>query len=134
MAKTYYAGMEVAAQCGRCGAETEHRVLSITDGVPEQLVCSHCGAVHKFRVEHPVAVPRAVRSAAPRGQSAPSGINALMVKERAREVAQPYGQGVSWTEGMWLDHPSFGLGRVQQRSGRKITVRFQSGEKTLIVL
>jgi hypothetical protein len=57
-----------------------------------------------------------------------------MAEERAGTAAKPYGQGVGWEEGMWLDHPSFGLGRVQHRSGKKIDVLFQTGIKTLIAL
>jgi len=109
----------------------------MTDGVPEKLICSVCGSVHKFRAERPAAVPRAAQSGTPKttkGRSATSRFNTLMVEERAGAVAKPYGQGVSWAEGMWLDHPSFGLGKVQRKSGQKIIVLFQSGEKTLIAL
>jgi hypothetical protein len=139
MAKTYYAGMETAAQCGRCGAETEHRVLAMTDGVPEKLICAACGSVHKFRAERDAAAPRSAQPGAPKapkGRSAPSAsnFNALMAQERAGAAAKPYGQGVAWAEGMWLDHPSFGLGKVQRRSGQKINVLFQTGVKTLIAL
>jgi hypothetical protein len=140
MAKTYYAGMDTAAHCGRCGTETEHRVLAMTDGVPEKLICSACGSVHKFRAEGPtVAVSRSARPSAPKtpkGRSAPSAshFQALMVQERAGAGAKPYGQGVQWAGGMWLDHPTFGLGRVQRRFGQKIDVLFQGGAKTLVAL
>ena len=49
MAKSYYAGMEIDAPCGRCKTETLHRVLSITDGVPETLICATCNSTHKFK-------------------------------------------------------------------------------------
>jgi hypothetical protein len=139
MAKTYYAGMDTTAQCGRCGAETGHRVLAMTDGIPEKLICSVCGSVHKFRAETPAAPPRPARPGAPgppKGRSATSAshFNAIMVQERAGAVAKPYGKGVPWAEGMWLDHPTFGLGKVQRRFGQKINVLFQTGVKTLIAL
>jgi hypothetical protein len=139
MAKTFYAGMETTAQCGRCGAETGHRVLAMTDGVPERLICSACGSVHKFRAAGPAA-PRAARPAAlghprvSRSAAAASSFDALVVQERAAAVAKPYGQGAPWREGMWLDHPSFGLGKVQRRFGQKINVLFQGGVKTLMAL
>jgi hypothetical protein len=145
MAKTYYAGMETTAQCGRCGAETGHRVLAMTDGVPEKLICSACGSVHKFRADGPAA-PRAARPGAamasrppkaPRaskGSPAVSGFDSLVAQERAAAIAKPYGRGAPWQEGMWLDHPSFGLGKVQRRFGQKINVLFQSGVKTLMAL
>jgi hypothetical protein len=51
MTKSYYAGMDVDAPCGRCKGDTRHRILSITDGVPEKLICMNCKSVHKFRAE-----------------------------------------------------------------------------------
>jgi hypothetical protein len=55
MTKTMYAGMELDAHCGRCKMETKHRILSITDGVPEKLICVNCNAVHKYRPERVIA-------------------------------------------------------------------------------
>jgi hypothetical protein len=136
MAKTYYAGMETLALCRRCGTETGHRVLYVTDGVPEKLICAACGSAHKFRAERaagpaPPKVPNAPKGRSP---ASASQFQALMVEERAGAAAKPYGQGVRWEEGMWLDHPSFGLGKVQRRSGQKINVLFRSGVKTLVAL
>jgi hypothetical protein len=115
-------------------------VLAVTDGVPEKLICSACGSVHRFRADGPITVPRAARSSAARvpsasrGGPAASSFDSLVVQERAAAIAKPYGQGAPWREGMWLDHPSFGLGKVQRRFGQKINVLFQSGVKTLMAL
>jgi hypothetical protein len=57
-----------------------------------------------------------------------------MIAERAGAIAKPYGQGIAWETGMWMDHPSFGLGKIQHKSGRKIDVLFQTGLKTLMAL
>jgi hypothetical protein len=35
---------------------------------------------------------------------------------------------------MWIDHPTFGLGKIQHKSGRKLDVLFQTGIKTLMAL
>jgi hypothetical protein len=134
MAKSYYAGMETEARCGHCGTETGHRVLSMTDGVPEKLICASCGSVHKFRAERTAGPAKAAGTRPAKGRTAVSHFQALLVEERAGAAAKPYGQGVAWEEGMWLDHPSFGLGRVQHKSGRKIDVLFQTGTKTLMAL
>jgi len=140
MVKSYYAGMEIDAPCGRCKGETRHRVLSITDGVPEKLICAACNSTHKFKPEHARAEAAAGRPskstlAAPkRAASSPSQFQHLMIAERAGAIAKPYGQGANWETGMWVDHPSFGLGKIQNKSGRKIDVMFQSGLKTLMAL
>lgn len=148
MAKSYYAGMDIDAPCGRCKSETTHRILSITNGVPEKIICATCKSVHKFREAKPAKVavsrpgsaprePRAVvagASAAAKAATAPSPsrFQELMIQEQGGAKARPYSVAVAWEEGAWLDHPSFGLGKVQKRAGRKIEVLFREGLKTLI--
>jgi len=44
----------------------------------------------------------------------------------------PYNVATRWEEGAWMDHPTFGLGRVQKRAGRKVDVLFRDGLKTLV--
>jgi hypothetical protein len=55
-----------------------------------------------------------------------------MVSEQAGTLAIPYTVLKRWDEGMWMDHPSFGLGKVQKRLGRKVDVLFRDGLKTLL--
>jgi hypothetical protein len=141
MTKTYYAGQELDAPCGRCKGETRHQILSITDGVPEKLICGACKSIHKFRAErapravassrppHPTAASRA---ASPRPVASPSRFQELMVTEQAGARALPYTVAQRWDEGMWMDHPKFGLGKVQKRLGRKVDVLFRDGLKTLV--
>ena len=142
MTKSYYAGQDMDAPCGRCKGETRHRILSITDGVPEKLICVSCKSVHKFRTEKapkPAPAPRpghptaAARAASPsRAASSPSRFQELMMAEQAGTRAVPYTVAHRWEEGMWMDHPSFGLGKVQKRLGRKVDVLFRDGLKTLV--
>lgn len=114
-------------------------ILSITDGVPEKLICGACKSIHKFRVEKPAPAPRparptaAARTAAPmKAATSPSRFQELMIEEQAGVRAVPYAVGVKWEEGTWMDHPNFGLGRVQKRAGRKVDVLFRDGLKTLV--
>lgn len=138
MVKSYYAGMELDAPCGRCKGETRHRILSITDGVPEKLICVNCKSVHKFRTEKPVKAeaprraPRMATAAAPKPTVSPSRFQELLIAEQGGARALPYSTSTRWEEGVWLDHPTFGLGKVQHRNGRKVDVLFRDGLKTLI--
>jgi len=138
MTKSYYAGQEVDAPCGRCKGETRHMIMSITDGVPEKLICSTCKSVHKFRAEKPAAAIRpprptaAVRGTTTRSATSPSRFQELMLEEHAGTTALPYAISHRWEEGMWMDHPSFGLGKVQRKTGRKVDVLFRDGLKTLV--
>ena len=141
MTKSYYAGQDLDAPCGRCKGETRHRILSITDGVPEKIICVSCKSIHKFRaekVERQAAPPRpsrptaAARAASPRAAASPSRFQELMMAEQAGTKAVAYTVSMHWDEGMWMDHPSFGLGKVQKRLGRKVDVLFRDGLKTLV--
>ncbi len=140
MSKVFYAGMDIDAPCGRCKMETRHRVLTLTDGTPDNLICARCSSVHKFRPEKVKSQPppRVSRGSAggagPRARPAasPSRFQELMVQEQAGAQAVPYSPASRWEEGAWMDHASFGLGRVQKRLGRKVDVLFRDGLKTLI--
>jgi hypothetical protein len=140
MTRSYYAGQELDAPCGRCKGETIHQILSITDGVPEKLICASCKSIHKFRVDKPEKQsapsrpPRpttASRATAPRPVS-PSRFQELMMTEQAGAKAIPYAVTHHFEDGAWMDHPTFGLGKVQKRLGKKIDVLFRDGLKTLI--
>jgi len=140
MTRSYYAGQELDAPCGRCKGETRHRILSITDGVPEKLICISCSSVHKFRAGRdeaqaslrPARPTAAVRAMAPRATASPSRFQELMMEEQAGAKAVAYTVAQRWDEGMWMDHPKFGLGKVQKRLGRKVDVLFRDGLKTLV--
>ena len=54
------------------------------------------------------------------------------MEEQAGTRAIAYTVLKRWDEGMWMDHPSFGLGKVQKRLGRKVDVLFRDGLKTLV--
>lgn len=133
--KTYYAGQDLDAPCGRCKQETRHRVMTVTNGLPEKLICATCASIHKFRaekpkVEAPARVPRS--ASAPRPAPSASRFHELMNAEQAGAVAKPYSVQARWEEGTWMDHPTFGLGKVQKRAGRKVDVLFKDGLKTLM--
>ena len=141
MNKSYYAGMDLDAPCGRCKGETRHQVLTTTNGVPEKLICGTCRSVHKFRADKPkvesvARTPRIPASAKAGGSRPISGLAAqfqqFMSSEQGGAQAKPYSVATRWEEGQWLDHPSFGLGRVQKRLGKKVDVLFKDGLKTLM--
>ena len=136
--RTYYAGQDVDAPCGRCGGETRHQILTMTNGIPEQLICGNCRSVHKFRAPRPEPLPRVPRIAAaakaggPRPGSLVAQYQQALAQVQGGPASQPYSVARRWEEGAWMDHPSFGLGRVQRRMGRKVDVLFRDGLKTLV--
>ena len=139
--KIYYAGQDVDAPCGRCGGETRHQVLTASDGVPDRLICGNCRSVHKYRAAKPEPLARSPRvprlpAVAKTGGARPNSLTAqfqeTLVREQGGASARPYRVSEVWEEGAWMDHPTFGLGRVQRRLGKKVDVLFQSGLKTLV--
>jgi hypothetical protein len=138
MQKTYYAGQDVDAPCGRCGGETRHQVLTVTNGVPDRLICGNCRSVHKFRVAKPEPLPRAPRipaaakSGGPRPGSLVSQFQQVLSQEQGGAKARPYRVSELWEEGAWMDHPTFGLGRVQRKMGKKVDVLVKDGLKPLV--
>jgi hypothetical protein len=138
MTNAYYAGQDIDAPCGRCKGETRHRIKSITDGVPEQLICMNCNSIHKFRLEKPSPSPASPRASrvpsvtARTSTPSPSRFQELMIEEQAGTRCKTYSIRERWEEGSWMDHPVFGLGKVQKRQGKKVDVLFRTGLKTLI--
>jgi hypothetical protein len=138
MTKTYYAGQDVDAPCGRCGGETRHQVLTVTNGIPDKLICGNCRSVHKFRAAKPESLPRTPRIAAaakvggPRPGSLVNQFQQALAQEQGGAKAKPYSVAEPWEEGAWMDHPTFGLGRIQRKVGKKVDVLFRDGLKTLV--
>jgi hypothetical protein len=94
--------------------------------------------VHKFRVAKPGPLPRTPRIPAaakvggPRPGSLVAQFQQALVQEQGGAKARPYTVAERWEEGVWMDHASFGLGRVQRKMGRKVDVLFKDGLKTLV--
>jgi hypothetical protein len=86
----------------------------------------------------PEPLPRTPRIAAaakaggPRPGSLVSQFQQVLALEQGGALARPYRVTEKWEEGSWMDHPSFGLGRVQRRMGKKVDVLFRDGLKTLV--
>jgi hypothetical protein len=56
----------------------------------------------------------------------------VLSQEQGGAKARPYRVSEPWEEGAWMDHPTFGLGRVQRKMGKKVDVLFKDGLKTLV--
>ena len=121
-------GDDVETYCGRCKAERTHQVVALkADGAPADVICRTCGGQHRFRPEkkEPSAssAPRAPRKTGRRAEplgAAPAG------------AAKPYSPRETYADGDWLDHPTFGQGKVTQARAGKIEVRFESGPRVLL--
>ena len=121
-------GDDTDTYCGRCKAERAHHVVALNaDGAPATVICRTCGGQHRFHEKkEPSARPasggaaRKSRATAKPTQDAPAG------------PVRPYSPKERYAEGEWLDHPTFGQGKVSHARGGKIEVRFGSENRLLI--
>ena len=86
-----------------------------SSGAPEIVVCSSCGARHRFRERKPEV---------PRARARATG--------RTLTTAQPYSPAGSYRIGDTIDHPKFGVGEVKAAREGKIEVMF--GQDTRLLL
>ena len=114
--------------CGRCKVERAHQVVALNaDGSPATVICRTCGGQHRFREKkEPVAAPAAG------GGRRRAGRSAGRTPDTPAGPARPYSPKEVYGEGEWVDHPTFGQGKVAQSRAGKIEVRFQSGSRLLL--
>ena len=123
-------GDDIQSYCGRCKAERAHLIAAMkSDTVPAQVICRTCQTRHGFRspegaVGGAARAKPASRAAAARRPSAPWGAD--------HPPARPYSTGESYAAGAFVEHPRYGLGRVEGARGTKIDVRFNDGVRTLV--
>jgi hypothetical protein len=113
--------------CGRCKLERAHQVIALNaDGAPATVICRTCGGQHRFREKKEGVAPatRAARSRA--------GRSAAHTPEAPAGPPRPYSPKEVYGEGEWVDHPTFGQGKVAQARAGKIEVRFESGSRLLL--
>jgi hypothetical protein len=123
-------GDDTDTYCGRCKAERAHQVVALNaDGTPATVICRTCGGQHRFREKKE---PSAASGATARGARRPAGGSKHSARDAPTGPARPYSPKEVFAEGEWVDHPTFGQGKVAQARAGKIEVRFESGSRLLL--
>ena len=121
-------GDDVETYCGRCKAERAHLIAAMkSDTVPAQVICRTCQTRHNFRPPAAAAGEKRAKPAAratSRQPSAPSW--------PTDQPARAYSTQETYAVAEFLEHPRYGVGRVEDSRGTKIDVRFRDGVRTLI--
>jgi RNase P subunit RPR2 len=121
-------GDDTDTYCGRCKAERTHQVIALNaDGGPATVICRTCGGQHRY---HGKKEPSA-RSTSGGGERKPRS-TARAARETPEGPVRPYSPKAVFAEGEWLEHPTFGQGKVTQARGGKIEVRFDTGSRLLV--
>jgi Zn ribbon nucleic-acid-binding protein len=133
--KSFSAGGYIAARCTRCKDNTNHTIVAMVGEKVARVECNTCGSIHNYHAEKP-------EKASPKRRS-PSSDNKPRLTKTQREweeslaTARPdeaiaYSMTAPMAEGMLINHPNFGLGRVISISKpNKMEVRFADGVKLL---
>jgi len=122
-------GDDIQTYCGRCKAERAHLVAAMkSDTVPAQVICRTCQTRHNYRAPAGAdARPQRVRSAAHTTGRRPS-----VARAPGDPPPRPYSATETYAAGAFVEHPRYGVGRVEDARGTKIDVRFDDGVRTLI--
>jgi hypothetical protein len=136
MATALKVGGDIDAWCTRCKMTLGHTILAIVSGRPARVRCNTCQGEHNYR-GRTAAPPRKgtwePRETRERREAKPSVTSweALLAgKDLSR--ARKYTAKEKYAAEDVIQHPSFGVGLVQEVRGDKIQVAFKADVKTLV--
>lgn len=130
-------GGDVLAYCSKCQGEFSHVVVSMVDKKPARVMCKMCKGNHNFKRIGDTKAKSATRnttSAAPRKKVvlAQDFWQEQMDLQKGKPM-KPYSPKQVFLKGEVINHPSFGIGIIEEvRIDKKIVVIFRSGEKILV--
>src|SRR3712207_5763844 len=118
-------GDDIQSYCGRCKAERAHLIAAMkSDTVPAQVICRTCQNRHNFRA------PAGANASTARPKSAPRATTRQPLSAHPGPTDPParaYSVKESYAAGSFIEHPRYGVGRVEDARGTKIDVRFGDG-------
>jgi hypothetical protein len=129
LVKRIRVGDDVQSYCGRCKAERAHLVAAMkSDTVPAQVICRTCQTRHGYRAS--AGAGTSLKRATPATKA--GGRQPLAPWVPGDPPARPYSTKETFAAGDAVEHPRYGIGRVEDSRGTKIDVRFGDGVRTLI--
>jgi hypothetical protein len=137
MATASKVGGDIDAWCTRCKMTLGHTILAMVGGKPVRVRCNTCQGEHNYRGSAAGAEPRKgswepreVRDRREARSSVTSWEALLAGKDLSR--ARKYSARENYLPEEVIQHPSFGIGLVQEVRGDKIQVAFKADIKTLV--
>jgi hypothetical protein len=126
-------GGDIDAWCTRCKMNLGHTILAMMGERPVRVRCNTCQGEHNYRGEPEAPRKGGWEPAASRERARPAVTSweALLAgKDLSR--ARKYSAKEKFAQDEVLQHPTFGLGLVQEVRGDKIQVAFKAEVKTLV--
>src|SRR5216110_3786722 len=121
-------GADIDAWCTRCKMNLGHTILAMVSGRPARVRCNTCQGEHNYRGDAGPEPrkgswePREVRERREAKPSVTSWEALLAGKDLSR--ARKYSAKEKYAAEELIQHPSFGIGLVQEVRGDKIQVAF----------
>lgn len=147
----YEPGDDVEAWCTRCRMNLNHRVIAVVHGAVQKVQCLTCGGDHKYYppknasarekgdrdrergTSSPKPAPKDRKKPDRSAAKAESEWSTFMKEMDLDTKPRPYGVSQAYTRGEYIEHPTFGIGRVLDIVGiEKVEVIFREGRKVLI--
>ncbi len=142
-------GDDVEAWCTRCRMNLNHRVIAVVRGAVQKVHCLTCGGDHKYyppksasaqekrEREREASSPRPAakdrRKPDRTAAKAESEWSTFLREMDPDTRPRLYGASQSYARGEYIEHPTFGIGRVLDIVGvEKVEVIFKEGRKVLI--
>jgi hypothetical protein len=135
--KKISAGSDVESICGKCG-DNMHVVVAMVGSTIAKVQCKMCGGLHKYRPPGGKAAPRAgsktrktAGSGRPRKAAPPAEPVGPTVEPDYKRDIRTYRANEHFEVADRIQHPTFGLGVVEESEAGKITIWFPNGRKKL---
>lgn len=140
-------GDDIDAWCGKCLMVMNHRIIAVVGSHVKKVECLTCHAIHAYKSalgeKAKTRVPRATSGAAssPRSPKPVTPRPSRLENEWKTFIAEMpegheprrYKVSESYVVSEFIEHPSFGTGRVLEITGaEKMIVIFRDGRKTLL--
>ncbi len=126
-------GGDIDAACTRCKMVLGHTILAMVGVKPAKVRCNTCQGEHKYKAPpSPGSVEKA--KVAKIARVAKSNVTSWEALLQGKDLtrARRYNTKERFEEGELLQHPTFGMGLVQEVRSDKLAVVFNTGTKTLI--
>src|SRR5437867_1670163 len=135
MAHSLRVGGDVDAMCTKCKMLLGHTILAMVGTKPARVRCNTCQGEHNYRAAAGPAPRKKWESIAEREKRERKPVVTsweALLSTRDLTKARRYNVKERFVKDDLVDHPTFGVGLVQEVRGDKIGVAFKADTKTLV--
>lgn len=123
-------GQEIEFHCGKCKAETLHKVTSVKDGKISRVLCTVCNSYRLYRQKRTPS-PRTGKTTRGTGRRTKMNWDNLILEVSEQDV-QEYATNGDFRLTKAIRHKTFGVGVITKvHTDTKIEVVFKDGIKLL---